>query len=177
MSERVFFRAVADHRAKADALYARIRDQLLQLLPNAMVEHVGSTSLRDGLTKGDLDVQIRVRASVGQAVFCSPWLRSASPGQEHVETLESFRTKLSRAISTARTSIRLNLGDALFVDNGRVLHGRGAITPESRRVLRRLWVRRQGRSGRRLIALGGGETQKIAACEQTKVTRVEVRSA
>lgn len=62
VSERVFFGAVAEHRAKADALFARVQDQIRQLLPSAVVEHVGSTSLPDGLTKGDLDIQVRVCA-------------------------------------------------------------------------------------------------------------------
>jgi GrpB-like predicted nucleotidyltransferase (UPF0157 family) len=62
MRERVFFGAVADHRAKADAGYARVREQILRLAPAAIIEHVGSTSLPDGLTKGDLDVQVRMRA-------------------------------------------------------------------------------------------------------------------
>lgn len=31
------------------------------LLPAAVIEHVGSTALPDGLSKGDLDVQVRVR--------------------------------------------------------------------------------------------------------------------
>jgi GrpB-like predicted nucleotidyltransferase (UPF0157 family) len=62
MSDRVFFQEVAAHRIKADALYARVRERILRLVRNATVEHVGSTALPDGLTKGDLDVQIRVCA-------------------------------------------------------------------------------------------------------------------
>lgn len=78
----------------------------------------------------------------GAAVFCSPWLRSASPNPDHTEVLEIFRHQLSDAIGRERISIRLEPGDALFVNNRRVLHGRGAIDPASRRCLRRLWVQR-----------------------------------
>jgi GrpB-like predicted nucleotidyltransferase (UPF0157 family)/ribosomal protein S18 acetylase RimI-like enzyme len=62
MREQVFFADVAEHRAKTDALYVHVRDEIRRLLPSAIVEHVGSTALPDGLTKGDLDVQVRVRA-------------------------------------------------------------------------------------------------------------------
>ncbi len=62
MGERVFFGAVFAYRAKADALFGRVREDVLRVVPNAVVEHVGSTALPDGLTKGDLDVQVRVRA-------------------------------------------------------------------------------------------------------------------
>src|SRR5215469_6732744 len=61
MGELVFFQDVVLHRATADALFAQVQAQLRALLPRAIIVHVGSTSLPDGLTKGDLDVQVRVR--------------------------------------------------------------------------------------------------------------------
>jgi GrpB-like predicted nucleotidyltransferase (UPF0157 family) len=67
MRERVVFGAVEDHRTRAEALYVQVREHVLRLVPNAVVEHVGSTSLPDGLTKGDLDVQVRVRSEVFDA--------------------------------------------------------------------------------------------------------------
>lgn len=75
-----------------------------------------------------------------EAVFCSPWLRSAWPLPDHERSLEEFRTRLSASAKTAVTSIRLEPGMALLVDNHRVLHGRGPIEPDSRRVLHRLWI-------------------------------------
>ncbi len=60
--ELVFFHDVALHRAKVDAAFAQVQGQLRALLPGAVIVHVGSTSLPDGLTKGDLDVQVRVRS-------------------------------------------------------------------------------------------------------------------
>jgi GrpB-like predicted nucleotidyltransferase (UPF0157 family) len=62
MSERVFFGEVGMQRTRADALFASVEARVRSLLPSALVEHIGSTSLPDGLTKGDLDVQIRVHA-------------------------------------------------------------------------------------------------------------------
>lgn len=70
MSERVFFGDVATHRAKAELLFADVARRLRALVPDAIIEHVGSTSLPDGLTKGDLDVQVRVVASAYDAA-CS----------------------------------------------------------------------------------------------------------
>lgn len=62
MRERVFFGTVSEHRARALALYEIVRERVVALVPTASVEHVGSTALPDGLTKGDLDVQVRVSA-------------------------------------------------------------------------------------------------------------------
>jgi GrpB-like predicted nucleotidyltransferase (UPF0157 family) len=63
MGERVFFADVILYKPKAEALFATVEAQLNSALPSAFVEHVGGTSLPDGLTKGDLDVQIRVQAA------------------------------------------------------------------------------------------------------------------
>ncbi len=82
------------------------------------------------------------RVATGDAVFCSPWLRSASPQAAHVEALDTFRRELSQQIRAGHESLRLTPGDALFIDNRRVLHGRAGISAESRRSLLRLWVRR-----------------------------------
>ena len=86
------------------------------------------------------------RTASGDAVFCSPWLRSASSAPSHVSALERFREQLSRTIKRASTRVRMSAGEMLFVDNQRVLHGRGAIAPASRRVLHRLWIRRRWQS-------------------------------
>ncbi len=71
------------------------------------------------------------------AVFCSPWLRSADPVPLLERALDRFRARLAAAETR---SIRLAPGDALFVDNRRVLHGRGAIDARSRRRLRQVWM-------------------------------------
>lgn len=41
-------------------LFSRIERQLSELLPGADIQHVGSTAIPGSLTKGDLDVQVRV---------------------------------------------------------------------------------------------------------------------
>jgi GrpB-like predicted nucleotidyltransferase (UPF0157 family) len=60
MSERVCFRESLSEDTKVAALYRQVEGRLLALVPRAVIEHVGSTSLPDLLTKGDLDVQVRV---------------------------------------------------------------------------------------------------------------------
>jgi len=73
-------------------------------------------------------------------VFCSPWLQSANPDEEHQAALDEFREMLSSAVKTSVIEVRLAKGDALFVDNQRILHGRRAIAENSQRCLHRLWV-------------------------------------
>jgi len=81
VSEHVFFADVATHRAKADLLFATVAGRLRELVPNAIIEHVGSTSLRDGLTKGDLDVQVRVAPGAYDAACAAlAAIYEANPG-------------------------------------------------------------------------------------------------
>jgi GrpB-like predicted nucleotidyltransferase (UPF0157 family) len=63
MGERVFFADVIMYKPKADTLFAAVEARLNSVLSSALIEHVGSTSLPEGLTKGDLDVQVRVQAT------------------------------------------------------------------------------------------------------------------
>ena len=47
-------------RESVARLFSRIERQLRELLPGAEIEHVGSTAIPGCLTKGDLDIQVRV---------------------------------------------------------------------------------------------------------------------
>jgi len=49
-------------REQVGALFARRRAELVELLPGARVEHVGSTAVSGSLTKGDLDICVIVAA-------------------------------------------------------------------------------------------------------------------
>ena len=80
------------------------------------------------------------------AVFCSPWLRSARAFDGHQEALDQFRQLISAHAKAgigkgAMIDLRLAKGEALFVDNRRILHGRRAIAEASPRQLLRLWIR------------------------------------
>ena len=65
--DRVAFRDVSSVRETADRELSRLSDIIHALLPDARIEHVGGTALPHGITKGDLDIQVRVRADVFQA--------------------------------------------------------------------------------------------------------------
>lgn len=58
--ERVHFAAEEDFREAAGQLFARVQARLRVLLPSSDIQHVGSTAVPGSLTKGDLDLQVRV---------------------------------------------------------------------------------------------------------------------
>lgn len=85
------------------------------------------------------------RALVGQhavwnerarALFFAPWLPRS---QEHEQTLSEFERCLA-APTTLRHAVRLESGDALVLDNRRMLHARDGLDPDSPRWLTRYWV-------------------------------------
>jgi GrpB-like predicted nucleotidyltransferase (UPF0157 family) len=59
----VRIRPEAEIREAAQSAFAEHRERVLELLPEVDVEHVGATSIPGALTKGDLDLLVRVEAS------------------------------------------------------------------------------------------------------------------
>ena len=58
--ERLTFRNVSVVREIARREFSRIEAVIKGILPYSEIEHVGSTALPRGITKGDLDIQVRV---------------------------------------------------------------------------------------------------------------------
>jgi GrpB-like predicted nucleotidyltransferase (UPF0157 family) len=78
--ELVHFVPEAEVRAEVDRLWQTERKKLLRLWPAADVQHVGSTAVPDSLTKGDLDIQVRVADADfadAEAVLASHYQRNA----------------------------------------------------------------------------------------------------
>lgn len=63
-SAPVALEPVADVAIVADAVVADVKPSLRTLLPNCQIEHVGATSMPDGVTKGDVDLSVRVSADL-----------------------------------------------------------------------------------------------------------------
>ncbi len=55
-----FFPPSQSYLQRVTALFEEHRKKILNLLPTALVEHVGATSVPGLLTKGDLDLQVSV---------------------------------------------------------------------------------------------------------------------
>ncbi len=56
------FRPSSEFGERADRLFAEQRHRILAVVPDADVQHVGSTAVPGSLTKGDLDMNVRVEA-------------------------------------------------------------------------------------------------------------------
>ena len=74
-------------------------------------------------------------AALNEKVW-SLWRAGLPVGVEEVFPVEKIRDAVARA---PRTRLRLERGETLIIDNGRVLHGRTAIRG-TRRHLERHWI-------------------------------------
>ena len=74
-------------------------------------------------------------------IFYASWLLRESYDDEANQVLEKFAAYLRRLEETQLISLPIKKHDTVFIDNGRMLHGRGALPETSRRHLVRLYLR------------------------------------
>jgi hypothetical protein len=74
-------------------------------------------------------------------LFYAPWLLRDSYDSEATSVLEEFSAYVCGLEEKALISLPIKRHDTIFIDNGRMLHGRGALPETSRRHLVRLYLR------------------------------------
>jgi len=84
----------------------------------------------------------------GAAPVLMPWyyppvVRPEEPEPAALDALRELAEKIREVGPNVQIRIRLQVTDALFIDNRRMLHGRGPLRPNSPRLLRRAWIRRE----------------------------------
>ena len=90
--ERVSFVPESAIRGRVEAAFIHHRELLASLLPEAEAHHIGSTAVQGSLTKGDLDIQVRVAAEQfahADAVLASHYERNIA--STHSPTFSSFK--------------------------------------------------------------------------------------
>jgi alpha-ketoglutarate-dependent taurine dioxygenase len=74
------------------------------------------------------------------AVYYVPWLVEPPEDEGTRRLLERFTDYVHDKEAHDLIAVRLRRGESLFVDNRRILHGRGALPEGSRRHLVRLYL-------------------------------------
>jgi GrpB-like predicted nucleotidyltransferase (UPF0157 family) len=88
----VDFRPETDFRAAIAAEIARHRAQIETALPDADVEHIGSTAVPGALTKGDLDLLVRVAGDrFSDAVAALGAIYAVHQGENWTTRFASFK--------------------------------------------------------------------------------------
>ncbi|WP_315763620.1 MULTISPECIES: GrpB family protein [unclassified Bradyrhizobium] len=99
MAHPDLFRIAADHRQAREAaerLFEAVKQQLQAVLPaTTEVLHVGATAIPGCLTKGDLDIVVRVERKDFQAVEATLSARFArNPGSTRTEEFAAFEDEV-----------------------------------------------------------------------------------
>lgn len=121
--------------------------------------------VRDVLTQVHAEVRVRgdsppsqspiVRATpAGDRVFFAPWIKPLEADAHSAAAFAALRTEIQRRTETHVQEVRLNEGEVLVIDNGRMLHGRRALQSASRRRLRRFWITLDGPQARPGLSCG-----------------------
>lgn len=75
-------------------------------------------------------------------IYYPPVVRPDEPEPRALVALQELVDRVREIGPTEQIRIRLEVNDALFVDNRRMLHGRGSLAQNSPRLLRRAWIQR-----------------------------------
>ncbi len=90
--ERVHFHPEAIFRQRIGSAWERESRRLRAQLPDADLQHVGSTAVPGALTKGDLDIQVRVPSTsfaAAEAALAAAYARNAgNPAREGFASFE-----------------------------------------------------------------------------------------
>ena len=76
-----------EYQPRAASRFASVRAQIERLLPRAVVEHIGASAIPGAVSKGDLDICVRVTPSDHASVVCT------LTGCGYIEKLDTLRTQ------------------------------------------------------------------------------------
>jgi hypothetical protein len=108
--------------------------------------HLRSIHLKEhAIFKGDLGYHPLIyETEIGDRIYYSVlfeptgfWLTNERLSNEQKLAFDTFNKAVKEATPEC---IKLNPGECLVVDNGRMLHGRTAIRDDSNRLLKRYWI-------------------------------------
>lgn len=57
---KLYFKPSAEFLNKANKIFEEQKSRILSVIPNAGIHHIGSTAILDSVTKGDLDINVKV---------------------------------------------------------------------------------------------------------------------
>lgn len=107
--------------------------------------------VRDALRHIHVDVRVRNgelpsrvpilrRTALGDRLFFALWITPIEMDPRSTKAFDELYQAVERVAAARTEEVRLRVGEVLVVDNGRVLHGRGPLSPTSDRLLRRFWI-------------------------------------
>src|SRR5690625_5614281 len=90
--ERVFFYNQEEIKHNVESTFHTEKEIIEGLVPGADVQHIGSTAIPNSLTKGDLDIQVRVsKGQFSQAVEALSTRYEINEGSTKTNEFRAFK--------------------------------------------------------------------------------------
>jgi len=90
--EQVYFYNLANFKLSAEKTFVFQKKLIKRLIPYSDVQHVGSTAIPNSLTKGNLDIQVRVsKKQFPQAVTALSTLYESNDGSVKTNEFRAFK--------------------------------------------------------------------------------------
>ena len=91
----VYFKPATDFTDKANKLFRKQKSIISDLIPSAEIEHIGSTAIPTSITKGDLDINIRVqKENFNPAIEILKNHYEINQPENWTENFASFKSKI-----------------------------------------------------------------------------------
>jgi Taurine catabolism dioxygenase TauD, TfdA family len=111
----------------------------LELLTKA--ELLSPSRTQDGMETLTPVPLVSKKENGGYRLFYVPWLFRPSYDDETSNVLKKFMSFVKEREETQLTALPVKPGESIFLDNGRVLHGRSTLQADSKRHLLRFYLR------------------------------------
>lgn len=128
--EMVNFKSSEESREAIERLFESEKKKLLELFPDADIQHIGSTSIPGLITKGDLDISVRVPEKDFAAVVARlKELYQINQPDNWTETYASFKDVIDGIDFGAQVSV-MDSKDDYFVKHRELLKGNPDLIKE-----------------------------------------------
>ena len=96
----VYFKSATYFIYQANKLFNEQKKIILDLIPSAKIEHIGSTAIPGSITKGDLDINVRIQEkNFNHAINVLKKLYEINQPENWTENFASFKSKIRELIS------------------------------------------------------------------------------
>ena len=93
---RVYFKPTSNFRDKTNELFRKQKNIISDLIPSAEIQHIGSTAIPTSITKGDLDINVRVqKENFKPAIETLKNHYEINQLENWTENFASFKSKIS----------------------------------------------------------------------------------
>lgn len=135
--EIVTFKNNDEVREEAEQLFSKEREKILRLIPDADIQHIGGTAVPGLLTKGDLDINVRVNK--GDFIAAVEILRKhyeINQPEHWTDAFASFKDDTSYVLTLGIQVTVIGSSDDHFVKHRDALRSDPALVEEFNKLKR-----------------------------------------